>query len=266
VAGSVAALQRAWFILLLPQGLIAQSVATAVFPTFSAQAARGEQEELKRTLGQVLRTVLFLAIPAAIGLVLLRLPIVQILYERGEFTAQDSQATAWALMFFGFGLIAHALVEIITRAFYALHDTRTPVLIGGGAMLLNVILSLTFIRWIGEPGALINGPFGGLALANSIATTLEGIALLLFINPRVGGLEGKKLGMSIGRACLAGLVMGLFIWQLLPLASRSGGLYFGIFGLILAAGALFWGVSLLLKSEEARLFTAFAVKRLKRGA
>ena len=262
IEGSVAALQRAWIVMLLPQGVIAQSVATAVFPTFSAQVSEGNTAELKQTLSQVLRSVLFLSLPATIGLITLRLPVIRLLFERNEFTSIDSQAAAWALIFFGAGLLSHALVEIVTRAFFALHDTRTPVLVGGIAMALNVGLSLLFIRVIGSPESLERGAFAGLALANTIATTLEGIALLILIRPRVGGLEVKRLAASLLKAGIAAAVMGLVLWLGMPLIERLG-VYIGTLGGVAAGGAIFWIIALLLGCEEARLFTNFALRRLK---
>jgi putative peptidoglycan lipid II flippase len=92
--GSVAALKRGFAVMLLPQGVIAQSVATAVFPTFSALTARGETVGLRRTLAQTLGAVLFLSLPATVGLIMLRVPVVQIIFERGEFTPEDTAATA----------------------------------------------------------------------------------------------------------------------------------------------------------------------------
>ncbi len=261
-AGSVAAIQRAWFLLLLPQGVIAQSVATAIFPTFSTQVARGDTEALRRTLGQVLRAVLFLSIPATVGLVGLRLPIVRLMFERGNFTLQDSRAVAWALLFFGLGLVAHSLLEVVTRAFYALHDTRTPVIVGGGAMILNVILSLTLIRLIGDPAHVEQGAFAGLALANTIATTLESLVLLLLLRPRTGGFEERRLAVGILRAGGASAGMGLVLWALLPLIDRLG-VVVGTLVVILAGVVIFWGLAWLLRSEEARLFTDFALRRLR---
>ncbi len=264
-AGSVAALARAWFVLLLPQGVIAQSLANAVFPTFSLQAARGDSPGLQRTLGQALRAVLFLSIPASVGLALLRLPIIRLLFERGEFRLPDSQAAAWALLFYDLGLVAHSLVEVVTRAFYALHDTRTPVIVGGGAMLLNVALSFTLIRFIGEPGTLTHGPFAGLALANTLATSLEGLILLALIRPRVGGLDGPRLLAGVGRALLASAGMGVVLWLCLPLIDRAG-LLIGTLAALAAGGAVFGGLAWLLGSEEARLFAGLALRRLRRPA
>lgn len=260
VEGSIGALQRAWVLMLLPQGIIAQSVANAVFPTFSIHAARGETAQLRDTLGQVLRAVLFLAIPASVGLVLLRLPLVQLLYERGAFTALDSEATAWALLFYGIGLAGHSLVEIITRAFYALHDTRTPVLIGGAAMLLNVVLSLTLIRVIGSPTGLARGSFAGLALANTLATALEGLLLLILIGHRVNGQDWSRLLASLGRAAAASAVMALLLWAGMPII-ESLGPYLGTLLGISVGGIVFWATAWLLRSEEARLFTGLVLKR-----
>jgi putative peptidoglycan lipid II flippase len=262
VEGSISALRRAFFVMLLPQGVIAQSVAIAVFPTFSSQAAKGDREGLQHTLGQVLRAVLFLSIPATVGLIVLRLPIVRLILERGEFNPTDSQATAWALLFYALGLVSHSLVEIVTRAFYALHDTRTPVIVGGGAMILNIIFSLALIQVMGIPGSLERGPFAGLALANTLATTFEGLALLALIRPRVGGLEGRKTASSVLKAGLASVAMGLLLWALMPLVDQLG-LAIGTIGLIAMGGALFWGIAWLLGSEEARMFTNLIVGRFR---
>jgi len=265
VEGSVAALQRAWVILLLPQGVIAQSVANAVFPTFAVQAARDDLDALRRTLGQVLRSVLFLSLPASVGLLLLRLPLARLIYERGAFQPQDSQAVAWALLFYSLGLAFHSLLEVVTRAFYALHDTRTPVVVGGGAMLLNVALSLALMRVIGQPGSLERGPFGGLALANTLATTLETLALLILLRARLGGLEGRRLAGAALRSGAASAGMGLALGGLLPWMGRLG-VIAGTLGGIAVGGAIYGGLALLLRSEEARLFVRLVSEHVGGGA
>jgi putative peptidoglycan lipid II flippase len=263
VEGSIAALTRAWFVMLMPQGIIAQSVANAVFPTFAVHVASNDTGALRGTLAQVLRAVLFLSIPASVALILLRLPIVRVIYDYGAFTNADAQATAWALLFFALGLVAHSLVEIVTRAFYALHDTRTPVIIGGGAMALNVILSLLFIRMIGVPGNLEHGPFAGLALANTLATTIEGLLLLILIRPRVGGLDMRPLLIGIGRAILASAGMGVVLWLMLPLIDALG-LYVGLTIVMVIGGLVFWGLALMVGSQDARTFTAMALQQIRR--
>lgn len=237
--GAVSALNYAWLLMLLPQGVFALAVATAVFPTFADQAARGEREAMRRTLATTLRMVFFLTVPAAVGLLALRRPLVALLFERGAFRASSTEAVAWALAFYALGLVGHAGVEILARAFYALHDTWTPVWVGGLAMGLNILLSLTLtaaFAWMGLP------PHGGLALANSVATLLEMGGLLALLRPRLGGLGGRTLALSVGRSLLAAAVMGalLVLWQWV-LAGRTvwlvggGGILVGAAGYLLAA-------------------------------
>jgi putative peptidoglycan lipid II flippase len=151
-AGSLAALNYGRMIMLLPEGVIAQSVAIAAFPTFSALVARDEHAALQRVFRTTLRSVLYLTLPATVGLILLREPLVVALLQRGAFDARSSAATAWALLFYALGLASHAALEIITRAFYAAHDTRTPVGVGVAAMLANALLSVALIALFRQLG------------------------------------------------------------------------------------------------------------------
>ena len=215
VAGSLAAINYAWLLMLLPQGVFAQSIATAAFPTFSTQAAKGQVVEMRSTLAATLRAILYLALPAAVGLIVLSRPLVQLIFQRGAFTETSTEMVAWALAFYALGLPAHAVVEIVVRAFYALHNTKTPVMVGIGAMWLNVILSLLFILAFGALGWMAHG---GLALSNSLATTVEMAALLYIIRRRLDGLEGRRMLASLARIGLASALMGavaaLLAWLL----------------------------------------------------
>ena len=219
VPGSLTAINFAWLLMLLPQGVFAQSVATAAFPTFSTQAAKGQIAEMRSTLSATLRAILYLALPAAVGLIVLRRPLVQLIFQRGAFTETSTEMVAWALAFFALGLPAHAVVELVVRAFYALHDTKTPVMVGIGAMVLNVILSLTFIAIFEALGWM---PHGGLALSNSLATTIEMTVLLGIIRRRLGGLQGKRMLPSLARIGLASLLMGAVAGALAWLLKDQG--------------------------------------------
>jgi len=201
--GSLSALNFAWLMMLLPQGVFAQAVATAAFPTFSAQAARGEIDEMRSTLSATLRAIFFLSVPAAVGLLMLRMPLVQLLFQRGAFEASSTETVAWALQFYALGLPAHAGVEVVARAFYALHDTRTPVAISVVAMVLNVVLSLILIRPLAH---------GGLALANTLATTLELLGMMILVRRRLEGVEGRRLIHASGRVVVAATLMGGALW------------------------------------------------------
>jgi putative peptidoglycan lipid II flippase len=205
VEGSLAALNYAWLLMLLPQGIFAQSVATAAFPTFSAQVARGQHAEMRSTLTATLRAVLYVSVPAAVGLVVLSQPLVQLVFERGAFTETSTQMVAWALALYALGLPAHSVVEVVVRAFYALHDTMTPVAVGIGAMALNVALSLGFLSVFAALGWVRHG---GLALSNSLATTVEMAVLLVLLRRRLGGMESRRLLGSLARIGLASAAMG----------------------------------------------------------
>ncbi|HDQ71229.1 MAG TPA: murein biosynthesis integral membrane protein MurJ [Chloroflexi bacterium] len=210
--GAVSAINYAWLLMLLPQGVFAQAVGTAAFPTFAAQAARGERDEMRRTLAATLRTVFVLCLPATVGLIALGRPLVTLLFQRGAFDADAAGAVAWALAFYALGLVGHAGLEIVARAFYALHDTFTPVWVGGLTMALNVGLSLTLPSLCLQMGC---PPHAGLALANSVATLLELVALVLLIRRRVGGLQGRRMLVSLAKSGVASLAMGagLWVWQ-----------------------------------------------------
>jgi putative peptidoglycan lipid II flippase len=240
--GSLSALNFAWLMMLLPQGVFAQAVATAAFPTFSALAARGETDEMRSTLAATLRAILFLSAPAAVGLLVLRLPLIQLLFQRGAFEAGSTEAVAWALQFYALGLPAHAGVEVVARAFYALHDTRTPVAISVAAMGLNVVLSLVLI------GPLAHG---GLALANTVATTLEMLGMVLLVRRRLGGLEGRRLAHASGRAALAAALMGGVLWLSLGL-SEGAGVVLRAGGGILLGATVYLGASLAMGAGEIR--------------
>ena len=230
--GSLAALTYAFTLMIMPQAIIGQASAIAALPTFSAQFARGELDSLRSSLGNTLRAVFYLALPASLGLALLSTPVVAALFERGAFTSQSTQMVAWALFWFSLGLVGHSVLEVVSRAFYALHDTRTPVVVGVGAMTLNILLSLTLWRVFDAIGWM---PHGALALANSLATALECIVLLELIRRRMGGLEARRLrpGLlaAIGSAaamslCLLGWLNRTQGWP--PIAVALGGILLGL--------------------------------------
>ena len=208
-AGSASALTWAFTLMLMPQAAIAQSAGTASLPTLSAQVELGKTEDFRQTLSNIVRVMLLLALPATVGLVLLRVPLVRVLYERGSFDATSTRMVAWALLWYALGLIGHSLVEVLSRAFYAMHDTKTPVLVGVAAMTGNILLSFFFSRLFSQIGWL---PLGGLALANTTASAVECLVLLEIMRRRLNGIEGKQI-LRTGALALAGTaVMGLVLF------------------------------------------------------
>jgi putative peptidoglycan lipid II flippase len=206
--GSATAVYFAFTLMLMPQAVIAQSIAIAALPTFSAQFAQNKLEDMRSSLASSLRSVMLLSIPATLGLIILRQPLIELLYQRGEFTALSTQLVAWALLWYAVGLVAHSVVEIMVRAFYAMHDTKTPVIIGILAMSLNIVFSILFTAAFSRMGWM---PHGGLALANSLATMLEMVALLYMMRGRLKGLEGRRVMIGFGQAAIATFVMALVL-------------------------------------------------------
>lgn len=257
--GSISAFDFAFRIMTMPQVVIAQAISIAALPTFSAQIARGKPEEMRSSLASTLRGILLLSLPAAVGLILLKNPIIKLLYERGEFTAEDTELVAWALLWFTVGLVGHSLVEILSRAFYALHDTKTPVGIGVGAMSLNVVFSLTF------PGLFENvgwHPVGGLALANSLATTIEMVILLFLMQRRLKGLNGKFVFAGLAKSLIGvgGMWLGLYVWII---STTMYSIWLISLGGILVGGTIYVGLLYLLKTEEIRIGINFLQRKIK---
>lgn len=250
--GSVSAITLSFALMLMPQAALAQSLATAAMPTFSAQVALNQEDQMRRSLGTILRWMVLAALPATVGLVMLRFPVVRLVYERGNFTPEDTQMVAWALLWYALGLVAHSLVEILSRAFYALHDTRTPVLVGSVVMGLNAGLSIIFAALFTRWGWM---PHGGLALANTVATGLEMVALLYLMSRRLHGLEARRIMLGLGQASAASLVMALAVWGWLGWSAQLPVWLSALGGVALGGGIFALGLVVLRVEEIRQVYT-----------
>lgn len=257
--GSLAGIDFGFSLMLMAQVVIAQSVATAMMPTVASQYALGKINEVRNSLATTLRWILFLATPASVGMIVLRKPIIALLYQRGNFDVHSTDLVAWALLWYGAGLIGHSLLEILARAFYAMHDTKTPVFIGAGAMGLNVVLSFAFSALFSHLGWM---PHGGLALANTLATAIEAIILFILIYIRLKGIIFQTIMVGLLQAVVATTIMGflLTIWLQLMISKP---------GLIVTLGGIFIGFCVytisiwLLKVPEIKLLQVIIYKKIK---
>ena len=179
---SVSALNYAWQLLMLPHGVLALSVSTVILPTLSRLWQVGDTAAFRATLGNALRPLLFLSVPASVILFAFRLPIVQTLFQTGAFSTESTTLVAAPLAFLAAGLASYALVEALTRAFYAMHDTRTPVIAGIAIMALNILIGVTLLDRMG---------YLALALALSLSTTVEAMILIVVLGRRIGGVSTK---------------------------------------------------------------------------
>jgi putative peptidoglycan lipid II flippase len=228
--GAVAANAYALQLMLLPHGLIALSLGTVIFPQLARAHAAGEQSEVRRIALDATRQVLFLALPASAIFGLLGAPIVRALFERGQFTAESTASTAQALVFYALGLAAFAAAEILVRTFYATRDTHTPVLVGVVAVLTNIALGWTLIQ--------LGAGLDGLAVAFSIANTIEAALLLILLGRKLGGI-----GVGFWRASGAMLLAALGCGALLLALRRAS---VGMLPFLLPSGAYNWRSDLVL--------------------
>jgi len=186
-----------------PLGIFGVALATAILPTLSSQAARGALDELRTTLGFGLRMILFIIVPAMVGLMLLRTPIVHLFFEHGTFTAQDTAQTALTVLCYAVGLWAFGGVRIIVSAFYSMQDTKTPAISAAIAVAANILFSLALMSPLGA---------AGLALATALAAMVNGGILVVVLNRRLGGVEWGSVGRTLLRVMAACVPMVTVCW------------------------------------------------------
>ena len=261
VLGTLPALNAAFRILILPQGILGQALGIAAFPTLAALAARAAHREMRAILADSLRLVLFLGLPATVLLALLAEPYVTILFERGLFDAEATALVAAALRFYAIGLIALTALEVVARGFYALSDTLTPVLAGGLQIAIMWVLSLWF------RDALFPGlgwrPLGGLALGFSLSNVLEVTVLLWLLRRRLGGLDGRSLLGGAARMGAAALLMGVAIVAALAVLPAGAVWARALVGTA-AGGVTYLLVCWLLRVEEWRRVVGMLAHRVRR--
>jgi putative peptidoglycan lipid II flippase len=200
--GSVSYLYYADRLVQLPLGVFAIAIGTAALPSFSDHVAEGRFDELKTTISFSMKLILFVTIPAMIALIVLRIPIISVLFQRGAFDVIKTIRTSEALLFYAVGLWAFSLVKVIVSAFYSLQDTKTPVKIAVVALVVNIIA-----------GVILMFPMkhSGLALATSIASAVNVIMLFVILEGKVGKFLKRDFYISVSKTVLSSLIMGVAI-------------------------------------------------------
>ncbi|MEK7271287.1 MAG: murein biosynthesis integral membrane protein MurJ, partial [Nitrospirota bacterium] len=201
--GSITYLYYSMRLIQFPIGIFGVAMGMAVLPTLSEHAVKGDFDSLRSDFSFALRLLFFMTIPAMAGLIALREPIVNMLFQRGKFDYAATIGTSQALLFYSLGIWAMVGVRIVTVSFYSMQDTRTPVKVAVIALLTNIILSLIFL-----------GPLqhSGLALANAIASSVNFTALFFMLRKKLGRVEGKKIAASFIKISTASAVTGLMGW------------------------------------------------------
>jgi putative peptidoglycan lipid II flippase len=199
--GSITALYYSNRVMQLPLALFGIALSQVSLPAMSAHVARGETQEVKDTLNFALRLTLFMIVPATVGLLILGRPIIEVLFQHGEFSTFATTLTNRALFFFSLGLFAYAAVKILASAFYAHQNTRIPVMVAGLCVSINIAMNLLLMKRMGV---------GGLALATATASWVNAGALYYLLRRKLGDLGGLRILLTMAKAVLASAGMGVF--------------------------------------------------------
>jgi len=259
--GSVSYLYYAQRLFEFPQGIFTVSVAQAVLPSMSRQAAAGDMDAMKESLSYGVRLTLFVTIPAMVGLIFCATPIFSLLFMGGAFDYAKAVNCGIALLYYSLGLTFVALVRVLVPAFYAMKDTRTPVMIAFAAFLLNLLFSLALM------GPLLHG---GLALASSLSALGNMLLLVWFLKKKIGPFGGRAIMLSGGKGILASIPMAAAVYWIVRLIDWSqpgekllkGGV---LGGAVLTGMMIFLVTAHLLRCEETRDVLGLIKKKVSRG-
>ena len=197
--GGISALNYASRLNDFVQGLFVASISTVLYPMISKMAAEDNMNGLKASISEAISVINLLVIPATIGAMIFSKEIVTLLFGRGAFTPEAIDMTGGALFYYSIGMIAFGLREILSRAFYALQDTKTPMINATIAVVINIILNLVLSKYLG---------IGGLALATSIAAIVGTLLLFITLRRKIGGFGLKEITKSFIKICVASILMG----------------------------------------------------------
>jgi putative peptidoglycan lipid II flippase len=203
--GVVSWLDYAFRMIYLPIGVFGVAISTATLPIASRAAALENLDDFRRTIAQALRLTILLTVPSAVGLIVLSRPIIALIYQHGRFSAYDTEQTAAALACNAIGLTAYSAVRVLTPAFYALKDTRVPMMASLLSIVTNYCVATIAIGWLGLG-------IRGLALAIPAVTMVNLVLLYGFMHRRLGGIENRSLLVTFLKVLVAALLMGAICW------------------------------------------------------
>ena len=202
VPGSLTAIWYSYRLFQLPVGIFALAIGVAVFPTLSEQAALNKMKDFLETISGAIRLIIYITIPISIGMIVLRVPLVRVLFEHGEFGPADTMATAIPLFYFCIGITAQAIIQILPRAFYALQNTWIPVILGVIAMAASIVWMFVLV------GPLAHG---GLALAVTLGAVIQMFLLFWVLRAKLGRIDGRRLSGTFIKTLLASSIMGTLV-------------------------------------------------------
>lgn len=258
-AGAFVAQGAAFRVTLMPQGIIGQALGQAAFPTLAALANKQEYDKLRTILTDTMRILYFLGLPITVLLMMLRTPVIAILFERGLFDAESTRLAANALLFYAIGMIAITALEVVNRAFFAMSDTWTPVLAGGVQIAAMAILSAWFSLSLFP--SMGQRALGGLALGFSISNIIEVVVLWLLLRRKLGRLDTRRLLVGMGQMSAAGVGMAIAIW--LTLNALPSNYWVQLFVGTAVGGTVYLAISWALRLVEVTRFIVLVRSRIR---
>lgn len=271
IDGGASWLSYAFRLMQFPIGIFGVAIGTAAIPTLSRLASEANFQKFRDTLSDAIKLVFLLAIPSAFGLIALGDPIVRLIYQRGEFDAFDTNMTAWALTAYSIGLAGYAAIKVLSPAFYALDDARTPMYISLASILVHVPASFGLMQLLSTVGVTPERPNGfghaGVALATSIVATVNFAALIFCMRRRIKRINGRDILVSFVKILLASTAMSVAAYaSYYFLHTRLGGASFlysalDVFVPMVVGGLIFISFAKLLRvTEIEKLYSIFARK------
>jgi putative peptidoglycan lipid II flippase len=272
IVGGVSWLGYAFRLMQFPIGLFGVAIGTASVPVLSRMASEGKFDDFRRTLSSSLNLVFLMTLPSACGLIILGEPIIRLLYAHGgAFKETDVPMTAWALTGYAIGLTGYAAIKVLSPAFYALNDAKTPMIIAVCSIAVNALASLLFRNWLSHYGASPEYPNGlghvGVALATSSVALVNFFALALMMRKRIERIDGREIIRAFVKIAIASAVMSAVCYFSYHFLARQFGIQTFLFKFVEAfvpialGGITFFLMAKILRvSEINKVYNAFARK------
>ena len=249
---AVSAIEYAYTLYLIVAGVFSYTLSNIIFPELSKLSADSKKDEFVKVLNKSLKISIFFIIPMAVGIGFLSTSIIGIIYERGEFTAHSTDLTAAALMFYAIGMIGYGIMEVLNKAFYAMQDAKTPMIVSGIAIVLNIVLSIIFVNMIG---------YIGLPLAASITSLLTAVIMMWRINKKCPEIVDKTTFIESLKTICAASVMAIVLYLLKSKFDFSR--FVLIFVSVLLGVITYFGMAYIVKNEFIKDGMEFIKNRTK---
>ncbi|WP_419741886.1 murein biosynthesis integral membrane protein MurJ [Paraclostridium dentum] len=241
-------------------GLFISTLGAVIYPTLSKLSTENNQEKFAESVANSVNCVNLLVVPASVGAMILATPVVRILFERGAFDDRSTALTATALVFYSVGMIGFGLREILSKVFYSLKDTKTPMINGIIAVILNIVLNIALVKVMGH---------GGLALATSLSSIICILLLFISLKKKIGYYGQDKIKSTFIKTLLASIVMGIITYFVYKFLSGILGIGFiqeaiSLGSSIAIGGVIYLALIVVFKVEEANMAIDMIKKKLKR--